>query len=121
MQNSTLLYRDVDPSLMSDGHVLDSLGNPIVSDAYPYNRIHSPSSNLHSNAMDMTRWAIANMNRGELNGERILNASTYSSMWRPSEDIGDAAAGTFVTAEGISWYLGMELPRFDGQFIVFAS
>jgi CubicO group peptidase (beta-lactamase class C family) len=112
MKNSTLLYRDVDPSLLSDGHVLDSLGNPIISEAYPYNRIHSPSSNLHSNAMDMTRWAIANMNHGELNGERILNASTYSSMWRPSEDIGDAAAGTFVTAEGISWYLGMYRGRF---------
>jgi CubicO group peptidase (beta-lactamase class C family) len=106
MKNSTLLYRDVDPSLLSDGHVLNSRGNPIVSEAYPYNRIHSPSSNLHSNAIDMTRWAIANMNHGELNGKRILNASTYSSMWRPSEDIGDAATGTSVTAEGISWYLG---------------
>jgi CubicO group peptidase (beta-lactamase class C family) len=106
MKNSTLLYRDADPSLLSDGHVLDTRGNPIVSEAYPYNRIHSPSSNLHSNAMDMTRWAIANMNHGELNGERILNASTYSWMWRPSEDIGDAAAGTFVTAEGVSWYVG---------------
>src|SRR5580658_2196579 len=36
MKNSTLLYRDVDPSLLSDGHVLDTRGNPIVSEAYPY-------------------------------------------------------------------------------------
>jgi hypothetical protein len=47
---------------------------------YPYNRIHSPSSDLHSNVVDMARWAIANMNRGELDGARILKSSTYEVM-----------------------------------------
>jgi CubicO group peptidase (beta-lactamase class C family) len=114
MKNSTLILREVDPNLLSDGHVLNSLGNPVISNPYPYNRIHSPSSNLHSNAMDMTRWAMANMNHGELNGQRILQASTYTSMWKPSEDIGDAAIGTHVTSEGISWYLG----TYRGNFLV---
>lgn len=106
MTNSTLLYRDVDPQLMSDGHVLDSRGNPEVSRVYPYNRTHSPSSDLHSNAVDMTRWAMANMNHGELDGKRILQASTYELMWKPAEGIGEAAAGTYVTSEGMSWFLG---------------
>jgi CubicO group peptidase (beta-lactamase class C family) len=114
MQHSTLLYRDVDPKLLSDGHVLNALGKPMVSKVYPYNRAHSPSSNLHSNAVDMTRWAIANMNHGELNGKRILDASVYASMWKPSEDVGEAAIGTHVTAEGISWYVG----TYRGNFLV---
>ena len=114
MKNSTLLYRDVDPKLLSDGHVLDSQGSPVVSKAYPYNRTHSPSSNLHSNALDMTRWAMANMNHGELEGERILPALTYAAMWKPTEDVGEPAVGTHVTAEGISWYLG----SYRGNFLV---
>jgi len=106
MKHSTLLYREVDPALLSDGHVLDARGVPVVSGAYPYNRTHSPSSNLHSNALDMTRWAMANMNHGELDGRRILPESTYAAMWKPTEEVGEPAVGTFVTAEGISWYLG---------------
>ena len=106
MKHSTLLYREVDPALLSDGHVLNPLAVPVVSRAYPYNRPHSPSSNLHSNALDMTRWAMANMNHGELEGRRILPDSIYAAMWRPTEDVGEPARGTFVTAEGISWYLG---------------
>lgn len=106
MKHSTMLYQEVDPAALSDGHVLNSRGVPVVSAAYPYNRTHSPSSNLHSNALDMTRWAMANMNHGELDGQRILPDSVYAAMWKPTEDVGEAAIGTFVTAEGISWYLG---------------
>lgn len=106
MKHSTLLYQEVDRTLMSDGHVLNSRGVPVVSKAYPYNRTHSPSSNLHSNALDMARWAMANMNHGELDGQRILPQSIYAAMWKPTEDVGEPAVGTFVTAEGISWYLG---------------
>ena len=114
MKHSTLLYREVDPALLSDGHVLNSLGSPVVSKAYPYNRTHSPSSNLHSNALDMTRWAMANMNHGELDGQRILPASTYAAMWKPTEDVGEPAVGTHVTAEGISWFVG----TYRGRFLV---
>jgi hypothetical protein len=32
----------------------------------------------------MKRWAIANMNRGEWDGARILKASTYDLMWKPA-------------------------------------
>jgi CubicO group peptidase (beta-lactamase class C family) len=114
MTHSTLLYPYVDPKLLSDGHVLDSRGSPTVSKAYPYNRTHSPSSNLHSNALDMTRWAMANMNHGELEGARILPASTYAAMWKPTEDVGEPAVGTHVTAEGISWFVG----DYRGHFLV---
>ncbi len=40
---------------------------------------------------------MANMNRGELDGKRILKASTYELMWKP--------AGEQFHQVGISWFL----------------
>jgi len=54
------------------------------------------------------------MNRGELGGKRILQASTYDLMWKPAEEIGEAAGGTPVTSEGTSWFLG----EYRGNFLV---
>ncbi len=100
MKNSTLLVKDVEPGVLAWGHVLDDNGGPVPSKVYPYNRSHSPSSNLHSNVLDMARWTIANMNRGELDGIRILTDSSYDVMWKP--------AGQFAgkpSPAGISWFL----------------
>ena len=100
MKNSTLLLKQANARLLTTGHVLNSTDGPVVSKVFPYNRSHSPSSNLHSNVVDMLRWAMANMNRGELDGKRILKASTYDIMWRPVRD--DTDEGSI----GISWFVG---------------
>ncbi len=107
MTKSTLLYGDVDKRLVTSGHILNADGDPIVSKVFPYNRMHSPSSNLHSNVLDMSRWAIANMNRGELDGKRILKASTYDVIWKPAFEMNDLPGSAIgVRAVGISWFLG---------------
>jgi len=62
--------------------------------------MHSPSSNLHSNVEDMARWALANLNRGELEGTRILREQTYEIMWKPTRKLDDG------DSVGISWFLG---------------
>ena len=98
MNSSTLLVKQADPKLLASPHVLNASYYPAVSKVFPYNRMHSPSSTLYSNVMDMARWAMANMNRGELDGKRILKASTYDEMWKP--------AGEQFTRVGISWFLG---------------
>jgi CubicO group peptidase (beta-lactamase class C family) len=95
MTDSTVLIRRADPGLMTWGHELDAGGRPFPSKVFPYNRMHSPSSNLHSNVLDMARWAMANMNRGELDGRRILQGSTHALMWK---------RGT--SPVGISWFVG---------------
>ena len=60
---------------------------PVIPVAhYPYNRAHTPSSNLHSSATDMVRWMVVNLNRGELDGRRILKDSTYDLIWRPAAE-----------------------------------
>jgi CubicO group peptidase (beta-lactamase class C family) len=98
MKSSTLLVKQASPLLLTSPHVFDKSYEPVVSKVFPYNRMHSPSSTLYSNVLDMTRWAIANLNRGELDGKRILKDSTYDVMWK--------SAGDQWQQVGISWFLG---------------
>ncbi len=98
MKSSTLLVKQASPALLTTPHVMDNSYRTVVSKVFPYNRMHSPSSTLYSNVMDMTRWAMADMNRGELEGKRILKEATYDVMWKP--------AGDNWQHIGISWFLG---------------
>ena len=79
-----------------------------VSEVYPYNRAHAPSSTLHSNAVEMCQWAIANLNRGEYNNNRILDATGFNQLWKPYSD---ACKENKV---GLSWFLREN----NGVFIV---
>jgi CubicO group peptidase (beta-lactamase class C family) len=45
---------------------------------------------------------LVNLNRGELDGRRILKDSTYDLMWKPTEATRDERTGYSV---GISWFL----------------
>jgi CubicO group peptidase (beta-lactamase class C family) len=98
MRSSSLLVKQADPKRLASPHVISG-GNPVVRKVFPYNRMHAPSSTLYSSVNDMSRWAIANLNRGELEGKRILRESTYATMW--------AAAGEHVKNVGISWHRGL--------------
>lgn len=104
MRTSTLLVKEADPAKLAAGHHRVD-GSLRVVKNYPYNRPHTPSSDLHSNIVDMARWAMANMNRGELDGQRILKASTYDVMWKPVQ------LGTGTSPVGISWFIG----QIDGR------
>jgi CubicO group peptidase (beta-lactamase class C family) len=103
MMDSTLLLKQANSALLTWGHELDERGVPVPSRVFPYNRMHSPSSNLHSNVLDMARWAIANLNRGELEGHRILQASTHDMMWRPAHLPGGSGEDGQASRVGISW------------------
>jgi CubicO group peptidase (beta-lactamase class C family) len=98
MKDSTLLVKKADPKLLTTPHVMGESFEVSVSKVFPYNRMHGPSSTLYSNVLDMSRWAIANMNRGELDGKRILKASTYDVMWKLGDVPGARA--------GLSWFIG---------------
>lgn len=105
MKDSTLLVNKADPKLMTWGHERDSSGHVLPSKVYPYNRMHSPSSDLLSSVQDMARWAMANMNHGQLDGKRILEEQTYDVMWKPARQLNGERA------VGISWFLG----KYRGQ------
>jgi CubicO group peptidase (beta-lactamase class C family) len=97
MKESTFVYPDTRAELRTTGHVWDL--DPKVSAVYPYNRRHAPSSTLNSSVVEMTRWAWANLNRGELDGTRILEEKSYDLMWRPSAKVSE------TVDVGLSWFL----------------
>jgi CubicO group peptidase (beta-lactamase class C family) len=96
MENSTFFKPDVPPELATSPHYISGS----VSEVYPYNRAHAPSSTLHSNVLEMANWAIANMNRGAFNGERILQESSYDLLWNPFIQLNEERS------IGLSWFIG---------------
>jgi CubicO group peptidase (beta-lactamase class C family) len=101
MKESTFLKPDHLPENWAAGH-LRSL-TTVAWDGYPYNRMHGPSSTLHSNAIEMCNWAITNINRGSFEGNRILETSSYDLLWKPWFKTG---AGETRDSVGLSWFLG---------------
>jgi CubicO group peptidase (beta-lactamase class C family) len=81
MSSSSFYYKELAENLRTTGHVDTP---PRVSDVYPYNRRHAPSSTLTSSVVDMARWMLANLNRGELDDRRILQATSYDLLWTPT-------------------------------------
>lgn len=112
MRKSTLLMTDIDSSLMAWGHRRASPGPFAIAAYYPYNRRHAGSSTLHSNVDDMLRWARANLQRGALDGARILPDPAYDQLWKEQHDMLPAmrrAGGNRPDVErmgvGLSWFL----------------
>jgi CubicO group peptidase (beta-lactamase class C family) len=114
MNDSALLLKKADSALLAQGYTRlddnDHAGLRQVA-AYPFNRIHSPSSDLMSNITDMAHWAVVNLNLGELDGKRILKRSTYDLMWKPTVDVVSCRDPERKNCQkgsrqvGISWFL----------------
>jgi len=102
MTSSTLLVREADPSLLASPHVPTASGNIVVSDIFPYNRAHAPSSTMYSSVTELSRWALMHLNRGALGETRILSPQVYDEMWRPWASTGDR----YWPEMGLSWFLG---------------
>lgn len=96
MDQSTFLRSEVPPALATTPHVGTERAE--VSLVYPYNRRHAPSSTLHSNAVEMCRWALANLNHGALDGARILQPAGYELLFQPDRETGEG------NAVGLSWF-----------------
>jgi CubicO group peptidase (beta-lactamase class C family) len=99
MKCSTLLYRKAERAKLASGYTLTK-GDVVPVAHYPYNRAHTPSSNLHSSEEDMARWILVNLNRGELGGRRILKKATYDVLWKHAAPV--PGRNWHV---GISWFL----------------
>jgi CubicO group peptidase (beta-lactamase class C family) len=103
MKSSSFIHPEIDPALRTTGHV----DHPArVSNVYPYNRRHAPSSTLNSSVVDMTRWMLANLNRGQLEGRRILRTATYEALWMPT--VATSVQGARI---GLSWFVGERVGR----------
>jgi CubicO group peptidase (beta-lactamase class C family) len=86
----------------------------------PYNRVHAPSSGLMTNVVDMSRWAIANLRHGELDGVRILSATSYDILWKAAAEVefcrppGHSDCRKAGGSVGLSWFLQEK----NGQLVV---
>jgi CubicO group peptidase (beta-lactamase class C family) len=126
MTHSTLLMTDVDSANLAVGHRRSGPGPAGFSIAahYPYNRRHAASSTLHSNVDDMLRWALANVQRGELEGHRILPAKSYDRLWTVTFDqtaqVTEQAkrAGIPMPFTSIGTGLSWQVARQDGHLVV---
>ena len=110
MDASTFMLADVDPAMLAKPHVPSDDG-PAVSDVFPYSRQFAASNNLFSNVEDMANFVQASLNRGELNGTRILPAETYDLMWTPSNE-------TPYGAPWSHWAMGWWTTEVGGQPVV---
>ncbi len=111
MTSSTLLYDGVARQAWAAGHTRTATGAMTVIPTYPYNRPHAPSSTLHSSASDMSRWMLAMLNGGKLDGRRVLTESSVHQMWTPTVDaregrIGLAWLSLAVQGEDLIWHGG---------------
>jgi len=104
MNDSSFIYAEIDEAFRTTGHV----GDPArVSNVYPYNRRHAPSSTLNSSVVEMTRWMLVNLNRGELDGRRILRGESHDLLWTPTtEKPADTVPMPHALEMGLSWGLG---------------
>lgn len=98
MEESTFLMSENLPENWAAPHVRYTLPEPW--NEYPYNRMHGPSSTLHSNVLEMCNWAIINLNRGSYGDKQILKNASYDLLWKPWH--------TFAEDQsiGLSWFLG---------------
>ncbi len=107
MKNTTFSTEDADAELFTAPHMLDEDGNVIVSEVFPYNRMHAPSGTLFSNVEDMARFGMAHMNRGKLDGVRILDPSSYDEMWAAQAVTGwEEYFGSLYANYGLGWMVG---------------
>jgi CubicO group peptidase (beta-lactamase class C family) len=113
MARSTFLLEEVDKAKLAAPHVPDATGTLAVSAALPYHRPYAATNNLFSSVEDMAKLAQAALNRGELDGHRILPDGAFDTMWSVqwATPFGDFPFGrhhpsTIMADWGAGWFLG---------------
>lgn len=105
MRESNFFKPSVSKDLLTSPHILDIKNGygATVSEVFPYNRSHGPSSTLCSNVVEMCNYAIANMSEGRFEGDKILEANSYSELWKK---YASTDWGGYTSEIGLAWFLG---------------
>jgi len=113
MAKSTFLLEEVDKTLLASPHVPDAAGVTAVTKAQPYHRPFAAANNLFANVADMAKLAQFSLNRGELDGVRLLPESAFDTMWAattptPFADFpfGRIHPSMLMLEWGNGWFLG---------------
>lgn len=105
MKESNFLKPLVSKELLTSPHVLNLISgyDVKVSEVFPYNRAHGPSSTLCSNVVEMCNYAIAYMNEGSFKGAKILEPQSYLELWKEEAT---TRWGGYISEIGLAWFLG---------------
>ncbi|MEM9326901.1 MAG: serine hydrolase domain-containing protein [Bacteroidota bacterium] len=98
MSNSTFFKPDVPQELATSPHI--KRAKMKVSDVYPYNREHAPSSTLNANIDEMVKYALAYLNKGSYDGKAIFSEATYELLTTRQREFDE------VRGIGVSWFVG---------------
>ncbi|MFZ1464262.1 MAG: alpha/beta fold hydrolase, partial [Anaerolineae bacterium] len=110
MANSTFVMDEVDPDLYVTGYISAEDGSAAAMEHFVDPR-DVPAAGLWSSCDDMTRWARLMLNKGELNGRRLLQPESINAMWTsvastPWMDALGPWYGPYVGEYGLGWYVG---------------
>lgn len=107
MRDSTFLRSEVPAHLAASPHVGMPLSVP--EGVYPYTRRHAPSSSLHSNLVEMSRWMIAHFEPAQVTAGGSdglwarLDPGLLDLVWQPVVPVGDPP---WDEAMGLGWAVG---------------
>ena len=119
MNDSGLMPSDVDPAQLASPHVKAESGEVMVSPVFPYTRSDAPADALHVTCEDLAKWALVSLQRGEIDGTRILTPESYDTLWKPYSETGwEGRLGAHyipaLAGYGLGWYTG----EVDGHRLV---
>ncbi|MFN8446169.1 MAG: serine hydrolase [Caldilineaceae bacterium] len=78
-----------------------------------YGGFEAPEGGIYSTCEDMTRWMQVHLNRGKLEGTRILKTEIYDRLWHAETPTGlDEFFGPTATNYGLGWVMGTEADHF---------
>jgi CubicO group peptidase (beta-lactamase class C family) len=89
LRTSSLRQNRAEQRLLAAPHELDEEGRPKVAVTYPYTRGHAPGLGLITSPEELGRWMLVNLNRGVLDGERILPVDAFEPLWELAWDGGE--------------------------------
>ncbi len=84
MKDTLLIIEESRPGARRQPACAQHAGEVAVTDRFPYRRQFAPTGPLCSSITDMARYAAAHLNRGEFEGSRNLEPTTYDAMWARS-------------------------------------
>ncbi|MDF2382729.1 beta-lactamase family protein [Nostoc ellipsosporum NOK] len=89
MLKSSFLLSDIARANFTEPHELNTKLIFTPAKTYPYNRIHAPSSTLHSNLTDMIDWVRLFLREGSSKGRTIIRQDTWKKMLVPQRTVTD--------------------------------
>ena len=92
MHNSSFVDSHVPLDRRVSGHT--GVAQSRLTEHYPYNRRHAPSSTFHANGPDMARWLSAFSSPERLAASGLLNAESIAQMWTVEFEMSETAQMT---------------------------